>query len=190
MKRTAKVAFVATLAALLTLVLGLGALAATDTTLHKNSTTTATGICVACHGNVATSKSLSPSTVVTAHKLHMRSPQRLARFVMCTTCHKSTDKINDSGANLRKQVASQMCLACHGQFRTTGVSQHTGYTVASNCLAAGCHNSRAEVRADHRADHAPVTAKAARAQYCADCHGGSTSVPAFLSAEETDTTIW
>jgi hypothetical protein len=190
MTRLTKAALTIVLALSLLFVLGLGAVAANEQQLHQNATTTAMGKCVACHGNKASSQSLSAS-VATAHKLHMRSSLKTVRFGQCQLCHIAADELNDSGASLRKQVSPVKCLSCHGTFTLTNVPQHAGVTAAStNCLDSGCHNSRAEVRKAHRAAKAPVSAKAARIAYCADCHGGSASVPALFSTEETNPATW
>jgi hypothetical protein len=202
MTRITKAALTIVLTLSLVLVLGLAALAANEQQLHQNATTTAMGKCVACHGNKASSASLSAS-VATAHKLHMRSSLKTVRFGQCQLCHIAADELNDSGASLRKQVSPVKCLSCHGTFVTSpkdasgnvvlvnGVPAHQGVTVTStNCLDSGCHNSRAEVRKAHRAAKAPVSAKAARIAYCADCHGGSASVPALFSTEETNPATW
>ena len=193
MKRSLKIALISTLTLVLSLVLGLAAYGATanESDLHKNSATTAMGKCVACHGNKAMSQSLSAS-VTTAHKTHMRGPSKLTRFGTCNMCHTATDELNSSGASLGKQVSPVKCLSCHGTFVTSVTNNaHAGVTAAStNCLNANCHNSRAEVRKAHRAAKAPVTAKAARIAYCANCHGGNVSVPALYSMEETNPATW
>ena len=169
------------------LVLGLGAYAVNRVDTHKNSGTEASGKCVACHGNKAVSRTLDPN-VLSAHRLHLRSPNKVLRFRMfCNRCHISTDEVEESGASLRKQVSSDICLRCHGTFRTTGISAHNGVSPTdTTCLNSGCHNSRAEVRRDHRAAKAPVTSKAARIEYCSKCHGG---LPLF-AVEETNPATW
>jgi len=189
MTRITKTAFIAVLALTLLFVLGLGAVAANENQTHLSATTTAMGKCVACHGNKAMSQSLNV-TVATAHKLHMRGTTRTMRFGQCQLCHKAADEINDSGSSIRKQVSSTKCLSCHGTFTAAVVEHATSSATATDCLNSACHNSRAEVRKAHRAAKAPVTAKAARIAYCADCHGGSTAVPAIFAAEETNPATW
>ena len=186
-----KLVITVALTALLVLVLGLGAVAANEADLHKNSGTTAMGKCVACHGNKAMSQSLT-AAVATAHKTHMRGTTKTLRFGTCNTCHASADTLNDSGAALRKQVSPTKCLSCHGTFvaSVTGNAHNGVVATSTNCLDSNCHNSRAEVRKAHRAAKAPVTAKAARIAYCANCHGGSSSVPSLYSTEETNPATW
>jgi len=137
--------------------------------------------CIGCHGQMALERSLDPQTF-TAHKRHLYSAFLTFQTSPsgCVSCHQSTDTWDGDGATLGKQVDTDSCLACHGQFTAT---RHGGVDLAltdpRGCTVSGCHSNPQAIHATVQNVNRFFTRGRA---YCTKCHGGLD----FYAAEETN----
>ncbi|MBI5376187.1 MAG: IPT/TIG domain-containing protein [Candidatus Schekmanbacteria bacterium] len=68
----------------------------------------------ACHFSIMTEKSLKAS-VPTFHmkKLSLPAIPGATKTVKCTYCHKTTDIVEGSAKNIRRNVDVELCVTCH-----------------------------------------------------------------------------
>jgi hypothetical protein len=66
-------------------------------------------LCIVCHGDKSAETAVWDPSFDAPHKIHAERT-RLA----CTSCHVSVDLLQHSGAQLRHQVATEICAQCHG----------------------------------------------------------------------------
>ncbi|MBI3890818.1 MAG: hypothetical protein HY303_04740 [Candidatus Wallbacteria bacterium] len=78
---------------------------------HSASASKSIQACKYCHGAVLTSRALNPS-IETVHYRHHLSPT--GPQLGCTDCHVSIDLLTKSAAHVRRQVAMNLCVGCHG----------------------------------------------------------------------------
>ncbi len=124
----------------------------------------------------------------TFHRRHLTSDYAKRVMTMrCNTCHQGHDPRAEapgssassqlSGYNLRKQVGTQTCLMCHGQFNAEVMGLPGGWVqhregMGNNCLA--CHETIRTTR--HNVNFLkPKEIEAAGKESgdsCYGCHGG------------------
>jgi len=78
------------------------------TEFHLNSGKQNVSLCIACHGDKSTGTATYDLNVADPHNIHAEETA-----LTCIDCHKSVDLMQKSGAQLRHQVATEICARCH-----------------------------------------------------------------------------
>lgn len=65
-------------------------------------------LCIVCHGDKS-AEMAACDQFDAPHKIHAEATR-----LGCTNCHQRVDPLQESGGQLRHQVATQTCAQCHG----------------------------------------------------------------------------
>ncbi|MFQ6057410.1 MAG: cytochrome c3 family protein [Anaerolineae bacterium] len=126
--------------------------------LHRQALTVPVEQCIACHGDRAEERSLSPD-YPTPHRIHLTDA--LLKF-QCTSCHRSVDLREGSAASLRRQVDVELCVKCHSPFPSVMQPEW------QNLDCTTCHADWQ----DRMVGVTYINMDAITAQDCLKCHGG------------------
>jgi len=81
--------------------------------LHDSKSPQYRNDCLSCHSSILTEESLDPS-VPTAHNAMLAQLPDETTQEKCVHCHVTTDILQHSAGDIRRNVAVQICVTCHG----------------------------------------------------------------------------